>query len=247
MESKKIIYTCLVCGKEKTVYKNPNNAYKYCSKECYYESKKEILVDITCLLCGKVVSVSKVNVDRGQYKYCGNRCRGIAARASEDKVCPICKKIFYKRSKSVTCSIECQSKLHSKWIIEKGCSGSANAFFGKKHTLKTRKHLSRVKKKMFADGILIPFMKGKGNPNKYSRSKDLEWRLFRKSILDRDNNKCVLCSSKKRLEVHHIVPYRMCKKHEESNLITLCRECHKKLYRKELETSSSLLLLVQQY
>ena len=33
--------------------------------------------------------------------------------------------------------------------------------------------------------------------------------------------------------MHHIIPYNEIKSHDEYNLITLCRECHKKTYNKE--------------
>lgn len=36
---------------------------------------------------------------------------------------------------------------------------------------------------------------------------------------------------KSSLCIHHIVPYRICKKDKEENLITLCKSCHSKVER----------------
>jgi hypothetical protein len=231
----KITFTCLQCGKEKTVYSNPNSAYKFCSRDC---SDSYGRVTITCGVCGKERVANKSGVARGQFKYCSNSCRAKAmllnSRGVPNKliVCPICGKCFDGRKDSVTCSVSCQSRLHSKWVLDNQ-TGENNPFYNKKHTIETRIHLSIVRKRMFADGILVPKNKGKGKGRIHPRAKDLDWRLLRQEIVERDGNRCVLCNSTKRLEVHHIVPYRTCIKHEDSNLATLCRECHKKTYGKE--------------
>jgi 5-methylcytosine-specific restriction endonuclease McrA len=64
-----------------------------------------------------------------------------------------------------------------------------------------------------------------------------EYRDWRKTILKRDGC-CVLCFSKERLEAHHILPYRDCdgdKRYDVENGITVCKQCHIKLYLKEYE------------
>lgn len=40
-------------------------------------------------------------------------------------------------------------------------------------------------------------------------------------------NKCVLCKSKQELEAHHVVPQCRNGKDEQSNIITLCKPCHR--------------------
>lgn len=69
------------------------------------------------------------------------------------------------------------------------------------------------------------------------------WINFKKSRLDenvrkyvvlRDNCKCRVCGkSNTKLEVHHIVPKRSGGTDNVNNLITLCRECHIKTFKKE--------------
>ena len=63
-----------------------------------------------------------------------------------------------------------------------------------------------------------------------------KWFERRKSILKRDKNQCVLCTSKIQLEVHHrqyhfskskntfVPPWQ----YDEKYLITICNNCHQK-------------------
>jgi endogenous inhibitor of DNA gyrase (YacG/DUF329 family) len=236
----KIKFLCETCGKEKEVYKSSNNSHRFCSLDCYHKSKLGD-VEIICGICGKSKVVRKVYVNRGQYKYCSNECRGKAVllekrgTPSKTKLCLVCEKEFEaSNGRTKFCSPECQRKEHGIWVKENQ-SGENNPFYNKNHTLETRKHLSKVKKELFAQGILVPVMKGKGKGRSYVRSKDLEWRLLAEKIKNRDGNKCVLCNSTVRLDAHHIIPYRICKENKEENLITLCREHHKKTYQKEME------------
>ncbi len=57
----------------------------------------------------------------------------------------------------------------------------------------------------------------------------IEWR---KSVLKRDNFKCVLCESIKNLEVHHIVRWidSVELRYELDNGILLCSDCHNKVH-----------------
>lgn len=64
-------------------------------------------------------------------------------------------------------------------------------------------------------------------------------------ILTRDNYTCQCCKGKhkdSKLEVHHIVYRSQGGSDEESNLITLCETCHKKLHKGELRDFESKLV-----
>ena len=63
----------------------------------------------------------------------------------------------------------------------------------------------------------------------YLRSK--EWRNKRKAVLTRDNGLCRLCNDKG-IDIHHI-SYSNLMREEWNQLITLCRNCHKKAHSKE--------------
>jgi len=55
-----------------------------------------------------------------------------------------------------------------------------------------------------------------------------EYKNARKTVLARDNYKCQLCGSKKKLVTHHIIPVRVDESlmFDVNNLITLCEDCH---------------------
>ena len=54
-----------------------------------------------------------------------------------------------------------------------------------------------------------------------------DWGRVRKEFL-KDNPVCAVCGTKKKLEVHHKIPYNVdkFKELEWDNLIVLCRNCH---------------------
>lgn len=56
------------------------------------------------------------------------------------------------------------------------------------------------------------------------------WNKKRYKVLRRDKFKCVRCGSKNRLQVHHQT-YSRVGKERLSDLITLCKQCHKKKHR----------------
>lgn len=62
---------------------------------------------------------------------------------------------------------------------------------------------------------------------------DIRWQNKRNKILKRDEYKCVKCSSKKILQVHHLkykakaLPWE----YSNSDLITLCSNCHYEVHQ----------------
>ena len=53
---------------------------------------------------------------------------------------------------------------------------------------------------------------------------------LRKEILERDNWRCQVCGRLKNLDVHHLRRRSALGEDLETNLITLCRECHEILH-----------------
>lgn len=69
----------------------------------------------------------------------------------------------------------------------------------------------------------------------YGITYDRSWYRLKKLIKIRDNFTCQACNMiedesfivfNQPLQVHHLIPYRMCKEHKSNNLITLCCKCH---------------------
>jgi 5-methylcytosine-specific restriction endonuclease McrA len=57
---------------------------------------------------------------------------------------------------------------------------------------------------------------------------------LRREILERDGWRCQNCGSSKNLDVHHIKRRSALGGDAKTNLITLCRECHKILHGSSL-------------
>ncbi|MGH9745095.1 MAG: HNH endonuclease [Candidatus Acidiferrales bacterium] len=53
---------------------------------------------------------------------------------------------------------------------------------------------------------------------------------LRREVLDRDGWRCQNCGSSKNLDVHHMIRRSALGDDRETNLITLCRECHQYLH-----------------
>ena len=62
-----------------------------------------------------------------------------------------------------------------------------------------------------------------------------KYKDWRKEVLKRDNNKCIMCNSNVGLEAHHIKEFSkyVNLRSNVDNGITLCNKCHKNLHRKK--------------
>lgn len=49
-------------------------------------------------------------------------------------------------------------------------------------------------------------------------------------IKKRDGNRCVRCGATDRLQVHHVIPVSAGGSHDDSNLVTLCNNCHREAH-----------------
>jgi len=80
------------------------------------------------------------------------------------------------------------------------------------------------------------------------RNIDDEYKLFRKTVLQRDHYTCQMpyCESKRSLVVHHIKPYsqNISLRTDPENGITLCRKCHKQTFGKESKYSHIFLSII---
>lgn len=106
-------------------------------------------------------------------------------------------------------------------------TGAKNSFYGKKHTIETKKTIGKFTQKRI----------GKLNPNykhgKYKRKprdfKIHEFVPLRNFAFNRDKYTCHYCKVKGgHLHAHHILPYWVCNSAylDIENLITVCSKCH---------------------
>jgi RNA-directed DNA polymerase len=67
-----------------------------------------------------------------------------------------------------------------------------------------------------------------------------EWTEKRQEIRRRDGNRCALCGSTDRVEVHHIRKHKGNRKHKLTKMIALCASCHRKARNPQSETSRKI-------
>ena len=122
------------------------------------------------------------------------------------------------------------------------CTGEDHHMYGKHPTDETRRKQSESHTglKQSIETIEKRVKRGEDHynwqggitPDTRKRTKGIMWRRIADEIRERDNNTCVICGfvgGEKKLPVHHIIPFRVCKCNDESNLITVCQSCHIKL------------------
>lgn len=65
---------------------------------------------------------------------------------------------------------------------------------------------------------------------------------LRRRIMVEAGHRCAIQTCRNLLvDVHHIIPYKICKKHEYSNLIALCPNCHRMADNGEIDKKSLIL------
>jgi len=199
--------------------------------------------DIKCDLCGKEFHKKPSHIKENNF--CSRECKNKwmsekmsgksnPAYNSKKVECdnPGCSDIFkvkkYKRENQDHhfCSEEC----YHKWTSE-NWKGKDSPRYGKKMSEEVKKKIAENRE--YKTGKEHPRWK-EGEIN-YRGS---NWEEQRKRVLKRDNQKCQRCKvrneeSKFPLEVHHKIPFREFENYKEanrlSNLITLCKSCHKKV------------------
>ena len=131
----------------------------------------------------------------------------------------------------------------------------SKALKGRKMTPEWRKKMSEAQKRRYLNGRTKEHSKnislGKiGKPNLSRRGKNSNWwrggvttedrkRLtstiwerLRLKIIERDGRRCNICGIfPERIEVHHIVPWRLSHDDSEENLMAVCPKCHRHLER----------------
>lgn len=69
----KITFICINCGVEKTVYHNPNQSFKFCSKTCRYDYKRKVTTTKLCKHCNRQFTVA-LSVE-SRYAFCSKECK----------------------------------------------------------------------------------------------------------------------------------------------------------------------------
>lgn len=258
--SGKVERICEYCGGEFQV--NPSaikfNRSAFCSKRCFYASTDK-RIERVCEYCQ---STFKAQADKIHRKFCSMDCMR-QAKKQIDCTCENCEKIFQvfasevRRGNGKFCSKEC-SRENQRKTIESSCKYCGANF----QTIPSRIRRGGGKfccEKCYTNwksknerGENHPLWKG-GNidygPN---------WEEQRAKALKRDNYTCRHCGKKKPIfgknhDVHHIIAMRefgyslekndhYMTANELTNLITLCRKCHREVEAGIITLSHNVLL-----
>jgi hypothetical protein len=110
---------CLICGNELNI-----NEKKYCSKKCWYESKKKVTTSI-CLNCNNEFSLSVVEKNKNYKLFCSETCQqeyeekmnnGLVSNKYhtmpyQEFECKQCNKKFKTFARNAKyCSVNCENK-----------------------------------------------------------------------------------------------------------------------------------------
>jgi hypothetical protein len=193
---------CPVCSKKFTSFrKNP----VYCSRKCFSKRKPKSLRK--CNVCGKTFLSYPNWIKRGGGKYCSWTCSAIAKEKNYTKrMCEICSTEFLVKPST------------PKYSVAKYCS---HACMNKAARGKERPHLR---------GENAPNWKGGASRELYPLKFNDE---LKDKIRKRDGYSCQICAMQDEehilvygysLMVHHIDYIK--ENCEESNLISLCNQCH---------------------
>jgi hypothetical protein len=226
---------CLVCKKEiKDLIKKDDNIF--CSKMCYY--KYHCVGEKKCQLCG-ISYYTKHKKSKFCSKKCSSKINGYQKGHTP-------KKEWVKKMS--------ETKRKKSWCYDKStiCESCGKKFVYRVRKYKYNKRFCSEKclyKKGGRSGVPLstekkillsikyigdnnPCWKGGLSKSRFPLYSGPKYRLWRKSVFERDNYTCQKC--KKRgcgLEAHHIIPWSVDKKgwFDINNGLTLCKVCHSKI------------------
>jgi len=179
-----------------------------------------------CIDCDKEEYVRKDNM-APRCLSCSARKRGRLGNETQRKnrlvvQCENCKKDFFttksamKRAKTHYCSRECRLE-HKR--VSRVCQWCGDEFFVSKSKLSHKSHSSAhyCSRSCYEKVLIKPDrITGRGS----------QWKKIREQALSQAPF-CALCGTVSRLQVHHIVPFRITQDNAQNNLIPLCVRCHK--------------------
>lgn len=222
---KRIVLTCQYCKKTFSVPKNKSNR-SFCSADCRRKalkdpSKRKLM---HCKMCGKEFEAWVYRERKFCSRLCGNK------NAARQPKPGLQKPDIHITKECVVCGSSYQTTTHQEILRGSSCC-----------SVKCVAELNSRR------------MKREGNPNwkgGYVLPDHLidygsNWQRQRKKAQKRDGHRCQICGYKAWdstiiLDVHHIVPFRLFdgnwkEANKLSNLIVLCRSCHRKVEFGELE------------
>lgn len=189
-------------------------------KKCSY--KRNANKETRCSECNKLFKTTKQQLERNDKNYCSMECRNKGISKTKTGVCYFTKEVKERIS----------LKTKERFINKEN-----HPMYGKKHSIATRKKLSK--------SITLVAKRGADNPNYKHNLTDAErgdkrlipeYQKWRSDVFARDNYSCRLCGKRSNGDIvaHHLDGYNWCKEKRTyvNNGITLCKGCHNAFHKK---------------
>lgn len=145
-------------------------------------------------------------------------------RTGHDQKCLRCENVFWKRKSDhgrMFCSSVCGNSSRRKYEKRDHICKSCNKIFVFSEKPRSNSVGNYCSLKCRNDG----YVKATKSPTHTNRTR---WKFLRNNYV-KLNDFCNICGQKpKRIEVHHIEPYRISMNDDLSNLVALCHKCHSK-------------------
>jgi len=176
-----------------------------------------------CPDCGKIDIIRKdsnaIRCGSCSAKISNKAAQAVRHQSKGKETCVGCGKTFYspKSDHRKYCSKECFNNAIAAEKVGRICKHCGTEFKIHKSVLKTN-----ATGNFCTRGCYEKWMCDTERTN----GRGSRWKAKRKDAL-KETPFCSLCGASGRLEVHHIVPYRLTHDSTQSNLIPLCKKCHK--------------------
>ena len=196
---------------------------------------------IKCKECGKEFEKAYFN-----QVYCSKQCKSdFNNRKNRDKFKANNK---YPNGFGFTDCVMCGKEFEKASAISKYCSVSCrNKYY--RELSKTKKEKEDIKNNIYTSDIeemvyeLIDLgVKGRDNTISSNYKYHMINESLRHKISHRDNYSCRVCNTDTNLEIHHIVKLIHGGNNSSSNLITLCKSCHRAIDTLNLEHATTKCL-----
>lgn len=193
------------------------------------EAKRRAVRERRCSVCGRVETIRADNRSV-RCKSCSSRVAvqkaltTIRSRPPVTAECPQCGRHFkttrtaIRHAKVHCCSRRCRSHYCTALRVCKFCGSEFRTEKSRiKADRRTNSSANFCSRECYSRWLCKPDrVKGRGS----------QWRAIRHRVLARAPY-CAQCGTTKKLDVHHIVPFRITHDNRLVNLIPLCKKCHK--------------------
>jgi 5-methylcytosine-specific restriction endonuclease McrA len=248
---------CSACTK---VFLPRTTAQIYCSNECRFLGLKNRVTQ-TCEACGKTWDVSPSRQRAKHHVYCSPQCRKERSKTprpdytpAPNTTCAVCEKPIYVTTQRLQeknyCSTACTGKSREQRIIINCLQCGKEVWKYPSSIKKAKRHFCSKKcNGRWTSENLV----GESSPHfKYGKTtRGSNWHRQKTLVRLRDGLACQICGKKpkvgeKRFDIHHITPYGEFhgdwkQANQISNLITLCRKCHRRVETGKLPCPRPLL------